>query len=125
MQLLNWLPCFLLAVVLPVLASQPPEDLVIDTVFKPESCPNQAKTGDSIQVHYVRILASLQNALGLTELVSLADRDFVLQWQKIRFQVSFRLPFGIEMKGANYATFPNSHDRNSPLPLTRRFSLTL
>lgn len=59
MQLLNWLPCFLLAVVLPVLAEEPPTELVIDTVYKPESCPNQAKTGDSIQVHYVRFIVSI------------------------------------------------------------------
>lgn len=76
MQLLNWLPCFLLAVVLPVLAEEPPTELVIDTVFKPESCPNQAKTGDSIQVHYVRFIVSICY-LNLTGLCLLTDRNSV------------------------------------------------
>lgn len=53
MQLLNWLPCFLLAAILPVFAKEAPEELVIETVYKPDDCPHRAKTGDSIQVHYV------------------------------------------------------------------------
>jgi FK506-binding protein 2 len=57
MQLFNWLPYFILAIVLPVLAKKKaPKDLVIKTVYKPKECTTTAMSGDSIQVHYVRLL---------------------------------------------------------------------
>lgn len=42
-----------------VLAAEAPTELKIETTYLPESCPAQAKKGDSIQVHYVRRVNSL------------------------------------------------------------------
>ncbi|KAJ3561424.1 hypothetical protein NP233_g5098 [Leucocoprinus birnbaumii] len=57
MQLLNWFSLLAL-VALPVLAKEPPTNLVIDTIYKPADCSVFAKTGDSIRVHYTGTLFS-------------------------------------------------------------------
>lgn len=48
---LSLLSVFLLAAV--ALADEQPKELKIDTTYLPENCVEKAKTGDSIQVHYV------------------------------------------------------------------------
>jgi hypothetical protein len=58
MQLFNWIPYFILAIVLPVLANEAPKDLVIETVYKPDDCKTTAMSGDSLAVHYVCPLPS-------------------------------------------------------------------
>ena len=44
----------LLTFVATALAVDPPKDLVIDVVEKPESCKLAAGSGDRVSVHYVR-----------------------------------------------------------------------
>lgn len=48
---LSLLSVFLLAAA--ALADEQPKELKIDTTYLPENCVEKAKTGDSIQVHYV------------------------------------------------------------------------
>lgn len=55
MKIFSWLSCILVAVTAVVAeeARVPPTELQIETTFKPNPCPNQAKKGDRIHVHYV------------------------------------------------------------------------
>lgn len=70
-----------------------PKTLGIETTFMPADCPNKAKTGDAIQVHYVRYppLYSLCTALEmLIYLVASLDRNSARQRQQVRLQVRSR-----------------------------------
>ena len=55
MKIFSWLSCILVAVA--AVAAEdtkvPPTELQIETTFKPDSCPYQAKKKDYIHVHYV------------------------------------------------------------------------
>ena len=55
MKIFSWLSCVLVAVVAVVAedAKVPPTELQIETTFKPDVCPQQAKAKDHIHVHYV------------------------------------------------------------------------
>ena len=55
MKIFGWLSCILVAVAVVAAedAKEPPTELQIETTFKPDECPNQAKQGDHIKVHYV------------------------------------------------------------------------
>lgn len=55
MKIFGWLSCILVAAVTVAAedAKVPPKELQIETTFKPAECPNQAKKGDRIEVHYV------------------------------------------------------------------------
>jgi len=56
MKVLGWLSCALFtATAVFAETRQAPEELEIVTTFMPAECPHKAKTGDSIQVHYVRL----------------------------------------------------------------------
>ncbi|KAF8815374.1 hypothetical protein BYT27DRAFT_7129097 [Phlegmacium glaucopus] len=58
MKIFCWLSCILVAAVAVAAedAKVPPTELQIETTFKPEECPNQAKKGDRIEVHYTGTL---------------------------------------------------------------------
>ncbi|KAL9708621.1 Peptidyl-prolyl cis-trans isomerase fpr2 [Leucoagaricus gongylophorus] len=60
MHLLSWLSLFV-SVVFPVLAQEPPKELIVETTYTPEECSVLAKTGDSIRVHYTGTLFSNGN----------------------------------------------------------------
>ena len=47
----------LLAAATAVLASEPPSELVIETVKQTEECPQMAANGDQISVHYVGLVS--------------------------------------------------------------------
>ena len=55
MKIFSWLSCVLVAVTAVVAEDVriPPTELQIETTFKPDSCPYQAKQKDYIHVHYV------------------------------------------------------------------------
>lgn len=55
MKIFGWLSCIFVAAVAVVgqEAKVAPTELQIETTFKPAECPNQAKKGDRIKVHYV------------------------------------------------------------------------
>ena len=53
MKLFSWLSCILVAVAVAAHGSPDPTELKIETTFKPDSCPHQAKKKDYIHVHYV------------------------------------------------------------------------
>ena len=55
MKIFSWLSCILIAVtaVIAENTKEPPTELQIETTFKPDSCPHQAKAEDYIHVHYV------------------------------------------------------------------------
>ena len=58
MKIFSWLSCIFVAVA--AVAAEdtkvPPTELQIETTFKPDSCPHQAKKRDYIHVHYVSCL---------------------------------------------------------------------
>jgi len=59
MKVFGLLSCvFLAATAVLAETRQAPEELEIETTFMPAECPNKAKTGDSIKVHYVRFSVS-------------------------------------------------------------------
>ncbi|KAI0313924.1 hypothetical protein OF83DRAFT_1139261 [Amylostereum chailletii] len=60
MQLLNWLSCLLLGVLVSA-AAEPPKQLHIDTTYTPEDCSVKAQKGDQIKVHYTGTLFSNGN----------------------------------------------------------------
>ena len=56
MKIFGWLSCILVAAVAVVAedaAKVAPKELQIETTFKPDACPHQAKKGDRVEVHYV------------------------------------------------------------------------
>ena len=55
MKFFSWLSCILVAVAAVAAedAKVPPTELQIETTFKPDDCPRQAKVRDYIHVHYV------------------------------------------------------------------------
>ena len=56
MKIFGWLSCILVAAVAAVAedaAKVAPKELQIETTFKPDACPHQAKKGDHVEVHYV------------------------------------------------------------------------
>jgi hypothetical protein len=57
MKIFSWLSCILAAVITfaakDVQATEPPKELIIETTYKPDSCPYQSKKKDYIHVHYV------------------------------------------------------------------------
>jgi FK506-binding protein 2 len=55
MKIFSWLSCILVAVTA-VNAKPQPTELHIETTFKPDACPQQAKKGDVISVHYTGTL---------------------------------------------------------------------
>lgn len=59
-----WFPLLslFLSVSTTILAAEPPEDLVVDITYKPETCTQISENGDNVKVHYVRVL---DNVLGL------------------------------------------------------------
>lgn len=76
MKLFSWLSCILVAVAAVAAedAKIPPTELQIETTFKPDECPHQAKKGDKIQVHYVSRQVKRQYLDFMEELV---DRNLV------------------------------------------------
>ena len=56
MKWFSWLSFFL---VLPVLfAAAEVKELEIETIEKPSECPEIAESGDSVDVHYVRLVTN-------------------------------------------------------------------
>lgn len=57
MHFFNWVSGFLLAAAVAVAAKEAPTELIIETTFTPDECPQKAEKGDKIEVHYVRDLS--------------------------------------------------------------------
>lgn len=54
---MRWFSWLSFLVVLPaVLASELPNELVIETTHMPDVCTEKAESGDFIKVHYVRVI---------------------------------------------------------------------
>jgi hypothetical protein len=77
---LSWLVVVAVAVVVSADERTPPEELQIDTTYRPADCSAKAKKGDSIQVHYVRRRRRRPLHLNRAN-YHLLDRDAVLKWQ--------------------------------------------
>lgn len=70
MKIFSWLSCILVAVAAVAAEdSKPPTELEIETTFKPDSCPNQAKKRDHIHVHYVSRLGGGTDTLVELDLI--------------------------------------------------------
>ncbi|GBE80647.1 hypothetical protein BKA93DRAFT_528807 [Sparassis latifolia] len=61
MKFLAYLFTLFLALVVLADTPEPPQDLVIQTTYKPEDCSVQAQKGDALKVHYTGTLFSNGN----------------------------------------------------------------
>ena len=84
MKIFSWLSCILVAVTA-VAANDsqekiPPKELIIETTYKPDSCPYQSKKRDHIHVHYVSCYRTGNTCTALFNRGPV-DRNSFLEWK--------------------------------------------
>lgn len=108
MHLLSWLSLFV-SVVFPVLAQEPPKELIVETTYTPEECSVLAKTGDSIRVHYVCPVFCSRKAVW-----NCSCKTGTLFSNGNKFDSRCVNPESMSLLLSGFISL----DRNSPLPLT-------
>lgn len=88
MQLLQWLPVFVLGLLASAEQQAQPKELEIKTTYAPSDCSVKAQKGDAIKVHYVRFSSPSRGVLYVdVRLINSlpsrthADRKAIIQWQ--------------------------------------------
>lgn len=101
------------------LADEAPTELVIDTTYLPESCNAKAAKGDSIKVHYVRDICYIFKEQNIDHSYFRLERFFLMATSSIQGLWSASRVWNWDERLTSA-----SHDRGSPLPLTRTCPLS-